>query len=204
MRIQQKFKLTIRRHDELSNQLRELGAKFSYSSLTRDIVFQPDTRAYRNDFIERFPLKENTKGLFLRLREENNLTTGKGMQQLIMEAFAVHQLYLISDIVHVRFFPEESKLADILKILDVLGVDKVVEITKKREAFRLVYNTFTLDLHLDQVEGIDEQFVEITSFIEKDERDFYISTSLQFLDEIKLAPQKAITTPYAHMVLQKT
>ncbi|HNT30525.1 MAG TPA: hypothetical protein PKL83_06265 [bacterium] len=201
MHIQTKYEITTAKLDAFPALLTKSKAAFKRSTLVRDLVFTPDTRAFTPSLVERYALSDGTKGLFLRLREENDLTQGKGAQTLTLQAYRRQDRLLINEQLDLGLDREAHKLADVLRFLQLLGMDKVVEITKKRDEYALTESTFPCSMMLDQVEGITRPFAEIHAFLEKTEIPEYTKQLGQFEKTYGLSEQIASTRTYFQILL---
>lgn len=202
MQIQQKNRLTAAKYDRLPANIVKLGGAQVRSTFVRDKIFIPDNRAYNMQFIDRFALTDLAKGLFFRLREENDLAAGTGSQVISLQAYRVDADFIISDQIDTYLDSRQHSLSDVIRLLELIGIDQVLEITKKRLEYTLLVDVFRLMLNLDQVEGIDTPFLEICATVDKTESEAIKSTINSIRDQLKLALKDTIVTPYHQMILR--
>lgn len=169
MRIQQKYQISTLKSGQLPAQLKRLGAKQESSLLMRDWVFTPDSRAFTALLIERYPLTSSARGLFLRLRETNDLTAREGSQSVGLYAYQQADSYFMDDQIKVSLDPSGHSNKEILRFFEMLGIDKVVDVTKKRDTFSLVFQEQPFLCMIDQVENLTLPYLEIHASCEKTE-----------------------------------
>ncbi len=204
MHAQKKFQITNEKMDRLSTQLREKGGQLKRSTITRDLIFLPDSRAYLDSFISRFSLISAPKGLFLRVREENDLSSaGKSTQDVGLLAFRSEDGLLIDDHIHIGLDHTRHTLTELLHFFQLLGIDKVVEVTKKRDEYEISSFKRTMIVTLDQIDSLDSPYLELHAFIEKNELPEIQEEFESFARKLLLVQGSVVVETYAQLLLQQ-
>jgi len=202
MRIQQKFRLNTLEAEALPAQLKKLDGSFVRSVLSRDFIFTPDSRAFLPRFIDRYALTGKDRGLFLRVREENDLTSRSGLQSIHLFAYKADRHFFIDDQIVLNLDTATNQNRDLVQLLEMLGIDKVVEVTKKREEYRLVCEETVFQLKLDTVEHLPLPFLEIHAFTEKAESDKTFSAFEALKERLAIDPAAVVVKTYFQQLLQ--
>lgn len=201
MRIQQKYQISHNKTQQLSSVVRHHQGELIGSLMMKDRVLSPDSRAFNDLFIERYSLSPADKGLFLRLRESNNMITREGTQQLSLFAFRQHDKCLLDDHIHIGLDPSAHQNSDLLSLFEMLGLDQVVEIIKKREMHQLTFQGIGFQLMVDQVNDLPLPYVELHCFAEKSELDQAIEALASLRQTLGIDAAKIIPSTYAQLIL---
>ncbi len=204
MHIQQKFLIPPQLENKLTLTIKKLGGVFSRSLLMRDYIFTPDSRAYNGPFIERFALTPRTKGLFLRLREDNNLSSGTVSQSLSLFAYQLGAHYTMDEQIKAIFSSHDNRTKDILRLLELMGMEKVIEVTKKREEYNLPQLGQPFTVTIDTVEKINGSFMEIHCFLEKDETPRVVEKLNDLTKLLEFNSRDVLKEPYFQQLLKQS
>jgi len=204
MHAQKKFHITNEKMDRIASHLRGKGGHFKRSTVTRDLIFLPDSRAYLDSFISRFSLMNVPKGLFLRVREENDLTTaGKNTQDVGLLAFRSEDGLMIEDHIHIGLDYTRHSLTELLHFFQLLGIDKVLEVTKKRDEYEITSSKRSMIVTLDQIESLDSPYLELHAFIEKNELPQLREEFDTLARRLLLVHETTVSSTYAQLLLQQ-
>ena len=202
MRVQQKYQISQKQLDSLPVKIKRLQGAFIRSVFAKDRILQPDTRAFNSRYVDRFSLQTQVKGLFFRVREESDLQSGTGKQYASLIAYRFQEFCTIDDHIDMYLLSGEHKLSDVLRLFGLLGLDKVIDVTKKRDELQLVYHDFSFKIHLDQVEGLNNCFVEFVSHIDQSDLEDWLESIRQLCEEFGILPTKYLSKPYYQLLLK--
>jgi len=204
MRFQQKYRIDNQLLGQLLNQVKSLEVTDQSQSIMRDWVMQPGRRAFELKFLSRYEHFGQDKGLFLRLREENNLTTREGSRQIHLFAYKIEQGTIMDDQIKVNFDTSSNNLPEMLRLLSMLGIEKTIDYTKKRETYSVAVDGRSLQVMVDTVDGLTLPFFEIQCMADKEESMEVMAAFSNLRKAIALDPSRLNAQTYFQLLLKQS
>lgn len=204
MRFQQKYRIDNQLLEQLLKQVKSLDVTGQNQSIMRDWVMQPSRRAFELKFLSRYEHFGHDKGLFLRLREENNLTSREGSRQMHLFAYKIDQGVIMDDQIKVNFDTAANNLPEMLRLLSMLGIEKTIDYTKKRETYFVTVDGRSLQIMVDTVDGLTLPFFEIQCVADKEESAEILAAFGNLRKSIGLDPARLNSQTYFQLLLKQS